>query len=719
MRWLAIPLAIGFAHAAGAGELGSDHLRGSTGLERTYLSTKPPAQKPDLRRAEPVYEIPSRPPERNTPPPPVLVQLRPSVFDWTGAYVGVTAGAASGSYHQRTSTVGGSYLDATQAAAVTGAGAQTIGPKGSAVGIEAGYNWQSGRFVFGGEADLQALHLNGAANSGALGYPGAPGFQFVVSSYGNSNWLFTARARAGIVTDDNALFFVTGGLALTQLESDFLFTDNNGVLESARINATKTGYTVGAGFETPVADRLSLKAEYQYVNFGKSGATVTGNNLAPFFPDQVFTHTSDVSANILRVGLNYHFANGTPSPAVADLPVRAPVFDALSLNISDWEVEAGSRIWFSSGRIGAPQPLLNFPTNSTLASRLTFTGLNAASGEVFARADQSSGFFVKGLLGAGGIGRGNLNDEDFPAAGAYSNTLSSASGHIAYGTIDAGYSFLKTAVAKLGAFIGYNYYEEDLNTYGCSQLAGAVTCDPTTPFPANFLGISQDGHYKSLRVGLSSQLMLTDRLRLTADVAYLPAVNFTGLDSHNARQLLLPETASRGDGVMIEAVLGYNVTNAWNVGIGGRYWAFNTRDGTTSFNFLGFPPAFVEPARYNSERYGMFVQSSYKWGGASPAATEIALAAPMNWTGFYAGGYLGGGWSNDHWSDTFGSAPSGLGATNIAGFGDTTHATGPLAGGQAGFDLQRGHAVFGVQADASAADLRGENTCFSGLGGVN
>jgi opacity protein-like surface antigen len=214
--------------------------------------------------------------------------------------------------------------------------------------------------------------------------------------------------------------------------------------------------------------------------------------------------------------------------------------------------------------------------------------------------------------------------------------------------------------------------------------------------------------------------MLTDRLRLTADVAYLPLVNFTGLDSHNARELLLPETASIGDGVMLEAILGYNLSSAWNVGVGGRYWAFNTRDGTSTFNFLGFQQALVEPARYNSERYGVFVQSSYKWGDTAIPVKAIASAmAPMNWTGFYAGGHLGGGWSNDQWSDPFGSAPSGLGAVNIAGFGDTTRATGPLAGGQAGYDLQRGHAVFGVQADASAADLRGENTCFSGLGGVN
>jgi opacity protein-like surface antigen len=196
-------------------------------------------------------------------------------------------------------------------------------------------------------------------------------------------------------------------------------------------------------------------------------------------------------------------------------------------------------------------------------------------------------------------------------------------------------------------------------------------------------------------------------------------VNFTGLDSHNARELMLPETSSNGDGVMLEAILGYNITDNWNAGIGGRYWAWNTRTGTTTFNFLGFPQAFVEPTRYNSERYGMFVQSSYKWGDATPAARALASALPMNWSGFHVGGHLGGGWSNDHWSDTFGSAPSGLGAIDIAGFGDTTRATGPLAGAQAGFDLQRGHAVFGVQADVSAANLHGEDTCFSGLGGVN
>jgi len=91
----------------------------------------------------------------------------------------------------------------------------------------------------------------------------------------------------------------------------------------------------------------------------------------------------------------------------------------------------------------------------------------------------------------------------------------------------------------------------------------------------------------------------------------------------------------------------------------------------------------------------------------------------MSWTGIYLGGHLGGGWSEDGWSDPFGPTPGTMGAVNVAGFGDTIRTTGPLGGGQIGANWQTGPLVLGVRADASAADLRGENTCFSGLGGIN
>ena len=173
----------------------------------------------------------------------------------------------------------------------------------------------------------------------------------------------------------------------------------------------------------------------------------------------------------------------------------------------------------------------------------------------------------------------------------------------------------------------------------------------------------------------------------------------------------------------------YNITAAWSVGVGGRYWAWNTNTGTAGFNFLTTPASnAVEPARYSTERYGAFLQTSYRWGNPSPPAEggrpyrprrRSSAAGPMNWTGVYVGGHLGGGWSDDYWSDPFGSTPAARGTTNVAGFGDQTHATGPLGGGQIGANWQTGPLVVGIQADASAANLRGENTCFSGLGGIN
>jgi hypothetical protein len=134
------------------------------------------------------------------------------------------------------------------------------------------------------------------------------------------------------------------------------------------------------------------------------------------------------------------------------------------------------------------------------------------------------------------------------------------------------------------------------------------------------------------------------------------------------------------------------------------------------FDFLTAPAPIPETGRFTTERYGVFAQSSYRWGEPPPPANghpilakaAIVASAPMNWTGFYFGAHLGGGWSDAQWSDPFASTVGPGGSINVAGFGDTTHATGPLGGGQIGADWQTGRVVVGVEADADAANMRGE-----------
>jgi hypothetical protein len=291
--------------------------------------------------------------------------------------------------------------------------------------------------------------------------------------------------------------------------------------------------------------------------------------------------------------------------------------------------------------------------------------------------------------------------------------LSDASGHIGYATIDLGYNFLRAPGAKVGAFVGYNYYAQAINTFGCTQLAGDKPCAE----PPRLLGLTENDHFNSLRIGLSSEVMLTDRLRLTGDAAFVPWVTYSGLDNHLQRQLLGPNASNSGTGVMLEAVLDYQVTDAWSIGVGGRYWAWQMDTGTAGFVNLTNPAEdSVEPQRASTERYGIFVQSSYRWGNPAlhaeapvlPTKAPALAVGPMNWSGFYVGGYLGGGRSDGRWSDPFESTDGANGAINVAGFGNKTIATGPLGGGQIGANWQGGPWVLGVQADLGAGNIRGE-----------
>lgn len=678
--------------------------------------------------------------------------LAATAYNWTGLYVGMNAGAAWGTYGAQTSTtVSPSYLfSPLDVAAVNAAGVQTMKRSGFVGGMQAGYNWQAGSAVFGIEGDLDFVHLNAAANSGAVRYPVGSGFgersggiffpnnQFVVSSYANADWLATLRPRLGIATG-NWLFYATGGLALTQLQGQMLFTDGNavgavlGAEQQGDVSKLRAGYAVGGGIEAALTDRLSVKAEYLFVDFGRTYAQQVESNFATFFTPPVaqnFTESLNLRASLLRFGLNYHFGVADPKAPGSGLwmQYRPPETAPAMFDPSNWAFDVGTRVWLGSGKIGAPQPLLGFgPLPSALISRLTYENLNGASGETFARVDHASGVFVKGYLGAGGIVSGTLVDEDFPGfGGAYSNTQSKVTGHFGYATIDAGYAFLRTPTAKLGPFVGYNFYTQHANGVGCNQVADDTTCGGFAP---TFLGLVEDDRYDSLRLGVAADYMLTDRLKFTADAAYVPWVTFSGQDDHNARQLLLPLAGSPGDGVMLEASLDYKVTPNWNVGIGGRYWAWNIHDGVENFDFLGLAPT-TQPqlGRYNTERYGFFLQSDYHWGDPAPPpasaaamalkAPPVAAALPMNWTGVYVGGHVGGGWSNESWFDPFGPTMR-AGEINVAGFGDTIHNSGPLAGAQIGANWQTGHLVLGVEGSWSSADLRGENTCFSGLGGLN
>jgi len=82
---------------------------------------------------------------------------------------------------------------------------------------------------------------------------------------------------------------------------------------------------------------------------------------------------------------------------------------------------------------------------------------------------------------------------------------------------------------------------------------------------------------------------------------------------------------------------------------------------------------------------------------------KAPVAAPFSWTGFYIGGHVGGGWGDKKWSDWF----DPINGSSTVGPDASYHVSGVLGGGQIGYNWQSGWTVFGIEADASAASIKG------------
>jgi outer membrane immunogenic protein len=271
-------------------------MRRTSALSVAMLLLAGPAVAADLTVQAPVYKA--------LPPAPV--------YNWSGFYVGGNVGGAWGNSDAGTTTVipsfGFGYFASSSPAAIAAVGAQHINSSGVTGGAQAGYNWQFGSFVLGVEADINSLSLKGST-SGTGTYPCCAPTSFTVNSAVSTDWLFTARPRVGYAVN-NWLFYGTGGLAVGNVNGSFNFTDTfAAATESGAISTTRTGWAAGGGVEVGVQGPWTVKVEYLHVDLGSASTTSTNLNTVGFgaFPQNPFTHTIDLTADIVRAGVNYRF----------------------------------------------------------------------------------------------------------------------------------------------------------------------------------------------------------------------------------------------------------------------------------------------------------------------------------------------------------------------------------------------------------------------------
>lgn len=196
------------------------------------------------------------------------------VMNWTGLYVG-----AHGGYGL--SRIPGVYDDSGNS------GAFAINPRGFAGGGQIGYNWQSGAWVYGLEAD----GTWGAMKKSRVDTEGE-------TEELNTNLLASGRVRVGITADDK-LFYLTGGVGYARSKLTVTGSDTP---SPATATLTSWGPVVGSGVEWAFAPKWSLRVE---------GLTYLFNHRKdlPFLTSDsdVQDYIRQSTVWVTRAGLNYRF----------------------------------------------------------------------------------------------------------------------------------------------------------------------------------------------------------------------------------------------------------------------------------------------------------------------------------------------------------------------------------------------------------------------------
>jgi outer membrane immunogenic protein len=176
---------------------------------------------------------------------PYTVNQPLNMYSWAGPYIGGNLGYQWGSITNNPTR-----------------------PNGIEGGLQCGYNFQYGQWVFGGEADLQ---LSGATD------------KFAAWKFSNP-WFGTVRGRAGYAFN-NILFYGTAGLAFGELRGETF-----GLSETH----TNAGWTAGLGAEFGLTPNWSTRFEFLFVDLNDSNFTITGVQNGYHF-------------GLLRAGVNYRF----------------------------------------------------------------------------------------------------------------------------------------------------------------------------------------------------------------------------------------------------------------------------------------------------------------------------------------------------------------------------------------------------------------------------
>ncbi|NIJ08361.1 outer membrane immunogenic protein [Sphingomonas vulcanisoli] len=190
---------------------------------------------------------------------------------WSGPYGGLHAGY--GFDDGRTQTITG-IGSGTSAAVASGARPSqlNLNRSGFVGGGQIGWNFQSGKWVFGPEGDISYLRTRGTES---ISSSTASGAQQNTTIRNRMEWMGSARLRAGYTLGDG-LIYATGGYAFGKVKASAAFNSPTGVQNYAGRNGyTAQGWIAGIGgefrpFHNGAASRVSFGPELTYYDLGSN-----------------------------------------------------------------------------------------------------------------------------------------------------------------------------------------------------------------------------------------------------------------------------------------------------------------------------------------------------------------------------------------------------------------------------------------------------------------
>lgn len=222
---------------------------------------------------------------------------------WNGFYLGGVVGGAWGNTRARATIHAGNgavVIPPSDAALLSTTQAHENTEAGFTGGVEGGYNYMIGPWLFGLEADWTSLDLKNTSDRSLVSTLN-PAMRFTLNQHIKTDWMVSVRPRIGY-TMGPWLVYATTGLAFSELKYSAEFFDNRAATDAitASASSTKTGWTAGLGGGYALTPQWSLKGEWLYADFGHVGSAQVGQFVS-------VTPRDSVKTNMFRVGADYRF----------------------------------------------------------------------------------------------------------------------------------------------------------------------------------------------------------------------------------------------------------------------------------------------------------------------------------------------------------------------------------------------------------------------------